>query len=358
MPANPVDVPPEAEKPKPWWRERPSEAEIKRLVREIKEHVAATGLPHTWRGHTHTEPPDGAPVEYWGEFDIPKRFDEAPCPCCTPKHSKYRHGGKIAYFPGEGLIRLLGPDCFASLNREGHVEAVAQLRQRQQRERDSQYLLRNLPIVPEVVRAVRTAISVGEAIDKFHRDLLSRLKNIVRVDLWREARDGELSLPFVRADVSATRSGEQRIRRINDKQVFGRLQGHRMLDPSLTEYAPRLKQIEKELARICFADCDGSLAGMDNEERTRVAKVLGRSVDKARRLFEEMDDVRRFVGPIAVATLRNWASQQGCPMRIYVERNGNSFYVGARAEEKVRVEILPEIELTLGRLQNLSKTEL
>ena len=131
-----------------------------------------------------------------------------------------------------------------------------------------------------------------------------------------------------------------------------------MLDPSLTEFAPRLKQIEKELDAIRFADCDEALAGMDDEERTRVAKVLGRNVDKARRLFEEMEDVRRFVEPIAVATLRNWASQPGCVLRIYFERNGNSFYVGARAEEKLRVEILPEIELTLGSLPNLSKTEL
>lgn len=38
----------------------------------------------------------------------------------------FARNGKIAWFPDEHVIRMIGPKCFQTLNPEGHCEAVAQ----------------------------------------------------------------------------------------------------------------------------------------------------------------------------------------------------------------------------------------
>jgi hypothetical protein len=355
MPLDPIDIPPEAFAPKPWWPERPSTDEVRRLVQEIKEFVKETGTPYLWRGHTHTSPPIGATVEYWGEFDVPRRFVlEAPCPCCTPFHPKFRHNGKIGYFPDEGVVRLLGPDCFATLNAEGHREAVEALRERERRERASQYLLNNLPVVPETIRVVSAATPVARAIDLFHSALLLRLTKTLKINLWQLVREGELFLEIVRRDIYVTRDGQERSRLIHDHQVYAALQGHRMLDPRLRKFEPCLDKVLDDLRSIHFEDHEAAIAEMDNAERTEVARKLGRSIDKARRAFEEMEDVRSLVGPIATPTLREWAKQEGCPVRIFFNRSEDSFYVGTTELEKTRIPIAEELEARLGNLPDLS----
>ena len=119
-------------------------------VREILEWVRQSGLPHEWHGHTHTKPPkDGPAPKYLDEFDVPTRGRNvhaiAPCPCCSPRKPKYKRGGKIAWFKDEGVIRLIGPECYKSLNASGHQEAMAELSARRKREQGIRYLANSLP---------------------------------------------------------------------------------------------------------------------------------------------------------------------------------------------------------------------
>jgi hypothetical protein len=133
-----IDIPDECYHSKPYFKERPDSA----LVKHIKAFIKETGNPHMWHGHTHTKPPKGARIVYLAEFDLPKKLHKsphlfAPCPCCSPTHPKYVRNGKIGWFPDEGIIRIIGPDCFAALDKEGHFKAVAQLRAEQQIEKDT-----------------------------------------------------------------------------------------------------------------------------------------------------------------------------------------------------------------------------
>jgi hypothetical protein len=80
------------------------------------------------RYHTHSKPTKNARIVYIGRFDLPPSHQvpdrHAPCPCCSPRAPKYSREGKIAWFPDEHVVRMIGPDCFHTLNPEGHWEAV------------------------------------------------------------------------------------------------------------------------------------------------------------------------------------------------------------------------------------------
>jgi hypothetical protein len=72
----------------------------------------------------HTRPPQGVDVVYCGEFDLPKshagpknRHRWAACPCCHPETAWYWKGGKIAWFPEEHVIRMIGGDCFSKITK-------------------------------------------------------------------------------------------------------------------------------------------------------------------------------------------------------------------------------------------------
>jgi hypothetical protein len=64
------------------------------------------------------------------------------CPICRPNSRNFgRRDGYIAWFPDEWLIRLIGPDCFAEIDKQGHADAVEELEKREARERDSVFLV-------------------------------------------------------------------------------------------------------------------------------------------------------------------------------------------------------------------------
>jgi hypothetical protein len=119
------DIPEDFFEPKPFYRTRTS---AEAVLREIKDHIKTTGEPHTWRHHTHSKPTKNARIVYIGRFDLPPSHQapdrHAPCPCCSPRAPKYSREGKIAWFPDEHVVRMIGPDCFHTLNPEGHWEAV------------------------------------------------------------------------------------------------------------------------------------------------------------------------------------------------------------------------------------------
>lgn len=96
---------------KPYFATEPSE----NLRADILQFISKTGSPHLWPGQTYDKPKPDSIIQYVAEFWLPSSKALAPCPCCRPKHGKYRHG-MVAYFPEEQVIRILGHNCFASIN--------------------------------------------------------------------------------------------------------------------------------------------------------------------------------------------------------------------------------------------------
>jgi hypothetical protein len=55
-----LDIPEEYYEPKPFYRTRDA---AQAVLREIKDHIKATGEPHAWRHHTHTKPVVGSRID-------------------------------------------------------------------------------------------------------------------------------------------------------------------------------------------------------------------------------------------------------------------------------------------------------
>ena len=190
-----VEIPDECKQPKPLLFAEPS-AEI---VKEIRDFVAETGQSHMWRGHTHTRPPVGARVKYRARFELPETFVRARkflvCPVCRPNSRNFgKREGMIAWFPDEGVIRLIGPDCFAELNKEGHNEALDELAKREKREEEFKFLLSQRDQHRVALNVLKASQQVAEALDDFGARLRKTLTETLNIDLWPHVRSGELQV--------------------------------------------------------------------------------------------------------------------------------------------------------------------
>jgi hypothetical protein len=351
---DPIDIPESALQSKPWFDEKPGSA----IIREIKAFIAETGKPYLWRGHTHTKPKEGAIVKYVDEFDLPAKcrykHHWAPCPCCSPIYPKYRDGGKIAWFPEECVIRLIGPECFRAINAEGHDTALVELRAEQQREKDTRYLVANLPIVQNLVEAVNKALPIVTAVDEFRQTLLNRLETTLKIDLWREVRDGTLRVTVTRVETRQRADGTIYEHKVSDFSTYAIIDGSSILTPNARRFAPRLNTVAEHLeGLLAYRDADAS-----DLERRKAAKLLSDCVRKLKDVFQEMTEARKFASVITTATIRRWSEQPGSPIRIYTERLDSSFYVGRRREEKLRIGLLPSFDLPLPDIPQLSETDL
>lgn len=329
----PVEIPESAREVKANYPTRPSDD----LIREIKNFIADTGLPHHWPGHTHTKPAQGAIIVYRGEFDLPKshagkfnRSKWAPCPCCHPETAWYWNKGKIAWFPEESVIRLIGGDCFKKINAAGHAEAIEQFRREERARRDQEYLLQNLDKVPQAIRVIAQAIPAVEEIDKVRFILASRLSKIIGFDIWNDIRaDGVLKTHDKRTENFARADGTEGSREVPVFERYGALDGYTMLNPTAKPLAPKL---EKELERLRQIDYGNDvavrLAAMDDAERHRVANLLAKPISIAREIFAEAEDCRRLITGIGIATLNGWGRHEKSPASIYMELSQGELLIG------------------------------
>jgi hypothetical protein len=207
-----LDIPDEFFDPKPFYQTR---ASAESVLREIKDHIKKTGEPHRWRHHTHSKPVSGSRIVYLGTYDLPPSHQatdrHAPCPCCSPRSPKYSRNGKIAWFPDEHVIRMIGPECFQTLNPEGHWEAVAQFDREEASRRTIDYLIKNLHLAAEARTVIQKSYPTLDAIDNVHTTLQNRMTEFVRVDLWRHVSRGTLNVNVTGRRMRRSRNGAEEI---------------------------------------------------------------------------------------------------------------------------------------------------
>ena len=355
-----IHIPEECRRPKPHYFERPDSA----LVKHIKEFIKETGQPHMWHGHTHTKPPKGARIDYLDEYDLPKRLHKAPeqwavCPCCSPTHPKYYKGGKIGWFPDEGVIRLMGPDCFAALDKVGHRKAIEKLRAEQQLHRDTIYLLAHLTKVPDALRILEQAQATIEAVDNVRDTLRRDIPQALKAELWPLIKDGKLQVKKYRKEQIELADGKKETREVEFIAQYSEIKGQRMLEPSDPDLAPSIRNAISTLRSMNPGhDAKATIAAMPEEDRKKNARALGRSLNNAKDAFAVAEELRLFLSVQTVATLRNWGMQDGCPIRIHVALDGLNFLVGRTEHENRRFIISRDFFSLLGTLPTLAETDL
>lgn len=300
------------------FAEEPNEA----LVEEIKQHVRLTAAPHTWRGHSHTKPATGALIYYVEEFDVPA-LDAvarvAPCPCCSPHHAKYKNKGKIGWFPDEKVIRLIGPQCFAAINATGHAEAIIDLRIRQKRRAELETIARHLATLGPLIDVLTETSAILEDLDEFQRDINRVLDNDLQLNLWREAKGGDLTtsetrqVPYRKPDGSiGQRSEEHRV-------PFARIAGHSMIDRSGQLSSGRLGPLRAGLTSIAKRlEEAGTPDVLTDAEREAIATALVKGRAAAQEVLDSIRDRQSFLTSGAIQELDRWGQHPNAPIRFSI----------------------------------------
>ena len=335
-----LEIPDSAYQSKPWFRTR-DEADA--AVAEIKDWIRSKQPPYLWRGHTHSKPTAGTAIAYVGEFDVPDATKAngrlCPCPCCSPTTPKFARNGRIAWFEGEGVIRLLGPGCYASLDKYGHTQAEAEFQEKKARESAMAALAGGHERFQAVLNAVETNAASAESIEKLRAEIKLALR-AARYDLDRYAR---ARLPL-----------EERLREVDRN-------GNTKIKIITREYAPSLVGLEfysNSEIRI-FSDLTaainelkeawGYLKAIDIKTTpTPALRVLADKFNaahkKAADASEKLARYRAGIDVVTISTIRTWAKQTGSPFPAGIEfrRQGALISIGSGWRRR-EIRVPPEL---------------
>ncbi len=348
---NKIEIPDSARIVKPWFLTKPG----KEIVAEIHEHIKQTGKPHLWRGHTHTKPPPGSKPVYLDEFDLPEKLRKAarwaPCPCCAPESPKFG-SGKIAWFPSEGVIRLLGPECFKTLDAEGHQEAVQNLKAERRREIDAKVLLARLPHLARLLVIGERANRVAAALSEFHTALHEKMK-VARLKLWEHVqRDGELRVYMKTSRLVTRRDGSSNVDEVDAETVISRLDGYEVLNPELKIGAGALRGALKKLtAYIDLANDTTAIDGMTDEARHEAANEITRAMTAIKAAAENLTRWQKFATPLAINSLRRWGEHPGCAVPYNYHISGTRLNFGASEYQSFSVQMPDDLTLSIGPVE-------
>jgi hypothetical protein len=356
-----VDIPASAWEIKAIFPTRPGDD----IIAEIKAYVKAFGTPHLWRGHTHAPPPKDGPVVYLDEIHLPSshrgdlnRHKWSPCPICSPRHPKFYKAGMIAWFPDEHTIRIIGPECFASFNLEGHSVAYAAFRREQDERRTEAFLLSHLGQVGDVITVIEHNMETIKEIDRVREIIARRIPIVIDFDLWHHIRaDQRLRTERERRAVSKDRYGEEREVVVRDSIVYGPVIGHIMLEPKPKPIQDRFSICKTRLRLIDFGEKYAEhLATLPAEEKRKMAKFLQKEIRKAHELLAEAAEVKRFLSVENVATLRGWGKHEDCPTKLYMAfaPDGRQLRLGRTDEQYQTMTVRPAFWGTLRQIPILS----
>jgi hypothetical protein len=356
-----IDIPASAWEVKALFPARPGDE----IIAEIKAHVKEFGTPHTWRGHTHSPPARDAKIVYLDEINLPpshcgdvNRHKWSPCPVCSPRHPKFYKAGMIAWFPEEQTIRIIGPECFASFNLEGHSAAYAEFRREQEDKRNDVFLLSHLGFIGGAIEVIEANIPAVKEVDRVREILSRRIPLLIDFDLWRHIRaDQRLRMESERRTVTQDRYGEEHVTVTREVNVYGPVIGHIMLEPSPKPIFDRLDICRTRLRMIDFGERYAEhLATLPFEEKRKLAKFLQKEIRKAHDLFAEAEEVRRFLRPENVATLRGWGKHENCPTRLHIAfaPDGRQLHIGKTDEQVQTMTVRPPFWSILRQIPILS----
>ena len=347
-----LNIPPSCRVVKDWFPTRESAQDA---LPAILAHIKTTGQTHTCFCHTHTKPPADAVPVYLSEFVLPDRYRKAkrycPCPCCWDEVGKFGHG-RIAWFADERVIRIIGEDCFAALNPEGHRHATDQFDLEQKRKRDRDFLLANVGRLPDVLAIVNRAIVVARAVENLHTLLHNRFR-MVGLKLWPYVRrNGELQINVKEEEFRRQGDGEMYAHEVHGTRTFAVVPGYEMLNPDAPRLSGSLEGSAGRIRQYRFGeDWKAAIEALSDEERHQVADTLSRAVGKATACIAELENLRRFIEPVAINTLRSWGAHEGCPIPYIYSHNGTSITFGPSDYQSVGVPLSAELQTHIGQIE-------
>jgi hypothetical protein len=251
---------------------------------------------------------------------------------------------KIAWFPEEGVIRLIGHHCFAKLNREGHKEALADLKKRKERRKNIMFVLSNLHILDQALAAIDHNSEVSAILDGFRSQLTLKLRAFSHFRLGDALREGKLLAREVTEKIVVGKDRKEITKLVHTDRVYAIIRGYEILQPTRTPITEKLKAARIKLAGI---NPHAKMEFLDDPHLRKIAKDFSRGLIEARDATEEIEILRRFVAPETISTLRNWGMYPGGILSLHVERQEESFYIGPTKQQQIRLHLPFEIDTPL-----------
>lgn len=336
-----IDIPASAYEVKAVFSDPPDLA----TIADILAHVALTGKPETYRLHTHTKPKKGGRIVYVGEFDVPtfgrKVSSVAPCPCCWPDTAKYKNGGKIAWFPDEQVIRLIGPDCYRSLDKEGHEQAEREFRERQRREKHIRYLVRQFPQLQELAEVCFETARIAHEFEEFRDLFRRRVSGTLQMDLWDHVRTGSVYRHVERRELrTSSRGGTEHLATINATERVMSVRGASILNPRSIRLAPGLLAKSRGLVElIAKLGSVSSVSSANDIQLRKAASDLQAAWKAVHDVQDRVASERSFIAQDQVTALGIWGQMAGATYPMIFERNGWDLTIGYNRQDCVRLSI-------------------
>lgn len=339
-------------------------------ARAIKDFCLEDGRPYMYRGHTHTAPPtDGKPPIYIDRIEISadarKRKEFSPCPCCTPNHRKFG-AGLIAWFEDERVIRLIGEDCFASINRAGHEEAYFDLVKRENERKQLDHLLSTISKMARWVDVGAELLPIAKKADEFLPQVANRIVVSQGVsNFWREIRGGVLNLNetvlknLAKMDGPNENLEDDDGERSRDDIMTIRvgstsIEGHNAMNPARKDICPLMTDALLALQASSHLTPDG-VKSLPPTERLKIARELRRVLEILRRERTKLHHQVRFLGQVNINRIGQWASDPRSPIYHHgfsISRRGSTLTIGGSRRdpyvfdipEELRVMTLPDFD--------------
>lgn len=334
-----VYVPEDSRKPKPFFHGRPS----LELILAIKHRIRVTREPWLDPNHTHTKPPrDSRPV-YLGEFDLPRGY-LTPCPCCSPNNFKFG-SGKIAWFPDEHVLRLIGPQCFRTLNAELHDAALAQWEKEKKETQARDYLLERRDLVEIWLLVTDDLIAMARAADRFFPALINMLENRAGVPLYSAIRDGFLHVWEEQLEFVTNDKGETYTKMVNKLAIYNAVAGEHALKPNRKQLEVMLSQARTALSQA-GAFSEEYIKSASVEDKSRIAKMMRIALTSIKHCRGMLETDCHFLRIENLQNVRGWASRPNARLqfelgigdgRITVTKDGQTHSIIIPDALRVRV---------------------
>lgn len=304
-----IKVPESSRTPKPIFSTRPSLetiVSIKQLIRETRE-------PWTDPNHTHTKPPKDSRPVYLGEFDLPRGY-LTPCPCCSPNNFKFG-AGKIAWFPDEHVLRLIGPQCFRTLNIELHEAALAEWEKEKKETQARDYLLERRDLVEEWLAAADEIVAMSRAADRFFPALKDLFERRVGVPLYDATREGYMNIWVERSEFRQNDEGQTYTKVVRVLEPHNRIGGIEALKSHRKPRHLVTSQARTALARAGAFSAE-YVKSATFEEKNKIAKMMRTALRDIRQSRVILETDCWFLRVENLQNIRGWARRENAQLQF------------------------------------------
>ncbi|MBB2749796.1 UNVERIFIED_ORG: hypothetical protein GGI57_000462 [Rhizobium aethiopicum] len=319
------------------------------MIVAIKHRIRETREPWTDPNHTHTKPPKDSRPVYLGEFDLPRGY-LTPCPCCSPNNLKFG-AGKIAWFPDEQVLRLIGPQCFRTLNVELHEAALLQWEKEKKETEARDYLLHRRDLVQTWLAAADEMVAMSREADRFFPALKNLFENRAGVPLYSAIREGFLHVWIEESELRFNDKGEPYTKVVTKLVIHGVVTGAESFKPNRKQLQVLISQARAALAQAgAFSEEYVTNASLD--EKNRIAKMMRTSLQTIKQCRAVLETDCFFLRTENLQNIRGWASRPNAQLqfelgfgdgRITVTKNGDSHSI--IVPEALRVRVPPTFEI-------------